>query len=77
MFEAIITGIISGVITGLIIVIAQFFLTRWLSKLVGLIKAKIPPCSNCGRKGVYDFDLKRGIVSCAFCGYIETKPDEE
>jgi len=51
MFEAIITGIISGVITGLIIVIAQFFLTRWLSELVGLIKTKIPPCSNCGSKG--------------------------
>ncbi|GAG79453.1 unnamed protein product [marine sediment metagenome] len=74
MFETILTGIISGIITGIIAVIAQFFLVRWLNKRMELInRIKMLKCPKCGMKGVYDLDSKRGISSCAFCGYAFPK----
>ncbi|MFX1329118.1 MAG: hypothetical protein ACFE91_13405 [Promethearchaeota archaeon] len=74
MIEAVLTGIISGIIAGVIVAIVQFFLIRWLNKRMELInKINMLKCPKCGMKGVYDFDSKRGISSCAFCGYIFPK----
>ena len=74
MFKAIITGLVSGIIAGVIVAIVQFFLVRWLNeKMEQINRIKILKCPKCSREGVYDFDLKRELSSCAFCGYIFPK----
>ncbi len=74
MFEAIITGVVSGIVAGVIVAIVQFFLVRWLNdKMEQMNLIKMLKCPKCGREGVYDFDLKRELSSCAFCGFIFPK----